>query len=270
MPDNWFRRVAEGVFIDGLYDLLKVVVLSGLIGLAVALWQYFKNRPIDWWGILALFLFVSVVSGFFLRLHRQRTPNTTPEPEEPEDANGSSGFYSRSEMLVSKLSALQQDALSLSMRLLDFIKEQGDPPQPKFTVQQINSMSAEDIKQRILANDKDFDFACEYHFGGHDDIQEGVNTAVKFHTQMMARITLLDPWYEKVRASYELELKDEVERMYNRFCVEGLCDDTLKTSVKGRDARNNVRNISATLWELAFKIKEKEIVIKQTSEPLTD
>jgi hypothetical protein len=261
MPFNWLKRVAEGLFINGLYDVMKVLLIGGLTGLAVALWQYLKHWPIDWWGILSLFLFVLVLSTLLLRLHRQQ-----PEPDSGTEANqaGSiSAFDSRSDLLMSDLSTLQQDALHLSSRLLDFIKEQGDPPEPKYTAQQIHAMSSEQVKQRILANDKDFEFACEYHFGGQEDVHLGTNTAEKLEKKIMMRITVLDPWYDKVRAKFELEYREQVERMYNRFCVEGLCDDDLKTPVQGRTSRETVRDIAATLWELAFKLKEKEVAIKQ-------
>jgi pyruvate/2-oxoglutarate dehydrogenase complex dihydrolipoamide acyltransferase (E2) component len=79
---------------------------------------------------------------------------------------------------------------------------------------------------------------------------------------MMARFMLLDPWYEKVRASYELEFRTEVEKMYNRFSVEGLTDDVLKVPIQGKMGRENIRAIASKLWELAYKMREKGITIE--------
>jgi len=80
MPDNWFRRIAEGVFINGLYDLLKIIFGSAVVALGVALWRVLRHLPVDWWGILALFLFVCVVFMALMRLQRQQPP--APQPIE--------------------------------------------------------------------------------------------------------------------------------------------------------------------------------------------
>jgi len=87
-------------------------------------------------------------------------------------------------------------------------------------------MPTEEMRSLIIAKDKDFDFSCEYHFA---KFRRGApQTADELQKQIMARFTLLDPWYETVRAKYELEYRTEVERMANRFAVEQLSDEILR------------------------------------------
>jgi len=157
---------------------------------------------------------------------------------------------------------LQFDAISLSMKLLEFIEAQGEPPTPKYSKEQIHRMPTEEMRSLIIAKDKDFDFSCEYHFGGN--LEEGApQTADELQKQIMARFTLLDPWYETVRAKYELEYRTEVERMANRFAVEQLSDEILRVPVEGRMSREYIRAIAAKLWEMAYKVREKGIRIEK-------
>jgi hypothetical protein len=163
-------------------------------------------------------------------------------------------------------SSLQMDALGLSAKLLDFIEQQGSPPVPKYTAEEIRSMALSKSRSLIESNDRDYDFACEFHFGGRDEAAQGDWSAVRFQTQMMARISLLDPWYEKVRASYALsKLGEEVKRMRDRFAVEGLVENDLNLPIEGAKARENIKKVAAYLWGLAYKIREKGIYIEDSS-----
>ena len=117
------------------------------------------------------------------------------------------------------------------------------------------------VEQLIRKNNKDFDFACDFYFGGNIT-EGGPKTSEELQKLMMARFMLLDPWYEKVRAKYALEFRDEVERMYNRFSIEGLTDEVLHVPVQGKIGRENIRAIAWKLWELAYKIREKGVSIE--------
>lgn len=165
--------------------------------------------------------------------------------------------------IKSLLSQLQTDALVLSVRLLAFIDAQGPPPKPKYSQEEILRMSSAETKRLILANNRDFDFACEYYYGGNVS-EEGPRTSEELQKLMMARFMLLDPWYEKVRARYALEFGHEVEQMYNRFSIEGFTDDVLRVPVQGKMGRENIRAIASKLWELAYKVREKEVSIKDS------
>jgi hypothetical protein len=160
------------------------------------------------------------------------------------------------------LSPLQQDALFLSTRLLDFIEAQGQPPQPKYTRAEIDRMSSAETERLLRAHDRDFDFACEFHFGG-GNFFDGPRTADELSKLMTARFMLLDPWYEKVRASYDLQFRDEVEQMRNRFSVEGLPDDVLRVPVQGKMGRENIKAIASKLWELSYKLRDREISLEE-------
>ena len=157
---------------------------------------------------------------------------------------------------------LQIDALSLSMRLLDFIDAQGHRPTPKYTREQVQDMSLLQSKRLINSNDKDYDFACEFYFGGADGVVDGVRTASQLETLMLARYRLLDPWYEKVTAAYNLEFRDEVEKMRNRFALEGLSEDVLLVPIIGKMGRENIKAIAGKLWELSHRVREKGVGIE--------
>ncbi|MGB6742390.1 MAG: hypothetical protein WBE38_01950, partial [Terracidiphilus sp.] len=143
-----------------------------------------------------------------------------------------------------------------------FITAQGPPPTPKYTREQIDAMSSSQTKKLIEKKDKDFDFACEFYYGGNIS-EGGPKTADQLHALMMARFMLLDPWYEKVRAGYELEFRSEVEATYNRFALEQLSDEILKVPIQGKMGRENVRAIASKLWELAYKLREKGVKIEE-------
>jgi hypothetical protein len=71
-------------------------------------------------------------------------------------------------------------------------------------------------------------------------------------------------WYQKVAAAYALEFKDKVDKMRNRFVVEGITSDPLLLRVEGKDGEKRIRGIAATLWEFAFKVGEKQIGLVKT------
>jgi hypothetical protein len=166
---------------------------------------------------------------------------------------------SKSDEINTRLSIfapLQLEAVELSDALLSLLKRLGPPPEPKFTREQIDGMSAAETKRLIEAEDGDFAEACEYYFGdGHFQPR----TADGLLNSMMARMYRLWPFYEKVKASYELELAPKVREIWNRFTVEELADDRLILPVDGRDGIKNIKTIAATLWELSYKLSEKTV-----------
>ena len=152
----------------------------------------------------------------------------------------------------------------LSERLLSFLEVQGSPPKPKYTREEIDKMSLAESRRLLDSNDGDYAFACEYHFGQNFD-KGRCETPQQLAALMLARFMLLDPWYEKVRAGYEIEFRQEVEKMNNRFVLEGLSDEILKVPIQGRMGRQNILAIASKLWELAYKFREKGISIEDTS-----
>jgi len=199
------------------------------------------------WGILGQKLRIKSIQSE-LALERQSTERLKGDIYENAQLN----LEYRDKL--GTFSALQWDALSLSLRLLNFIEAQGPPPQPKYSADEVRRMPLD-------MNDKDLDFACEFHFGGNVS-DGGPQTSEELQKLMMARFMILDPWYEKVRASYALEFRSEVERMYNRFSIEGFTDDVLDVPVQGKMGRENIRAIASKLWELAYKVREKGISIE--------
>lgn len=151
---------------------------------------------------------------------------------------------------------LQEDALRLSVELLTYLKRLGPAPAPKYTVQDIEKMTSAQMKVLIDAHDGDFAEACEYHSG---DGKLFVGTGDAYGNQITARWKRLYPWYQKVAASYALEFKDKVEKIRNRFAVEGITDDVLLLPVEGKEGEKHIRAIAMRLWELAFKIGENGI-----------
>jgi hypothetical protein len=150
---------------------------------------------------------------------------------------------------------LQFDALQLSTTLLNFLKRLGPEPPPKYSRDQIAKLSATETKRLIETKDGDFSEACAYHDGDQRifDI-----SADSLYRGMQNRHVRMLPWYEKLRASYALELKSKVEEIRNRFSIEGLSDGVLILPVQDFNGLKNVQLIAAKLWELAFTLEERK------------
>jgi hypothetical protein len=275
------------------WEIIKMCLQVGgalVIPTLYALYEKGRQVPIDWIIILGMlvmsFVLLSLAVWFTSRKNRglseqelnERFAQTRKEIESEVSQIIESKIHvnatairetrpaqvkAAEDPVESSLSQLQTDALMLSVRLLGFIEAQGPPPEPKYTKEEILRMSSAETKNLILANDKDFDFACEYYYGGNVP-EGGPKTSEELQKLMMARFMLLDPWYEKVRARYALEFGSEVEQMYNRFSIEGFTDDVLRVPVQGKMGRENIRAIASKLWELAYKVSEKGISIEDS------
>jgi hypothetical protein len=152
---------------------------------------------------------------------------------------------------------LQIDAIQLSTELLVFLKRLGPPPAPKYTEQEIRAMPSAKMKELINSNDPDFSDACEIFYGQKDPNGPPL-TAAGFARGLAATAKMMNPWYEKVKASYALEFRDKVERLRNRFAVEGLPEDALLTQVEGSQCADRIRYVSSKLWELGYRIAERD------------
>jgi len=149
---------------------------------------------------------------------------------------------------------LQIDAIRLSADLLDFLKRIGPPPSPKYTAEDIEKMTSVQMRSLIDAHDGDFLEACEYYRPGGIPF-----SPTQLESQLTSHMKRLFPWYQRVAASYALELQNKVETMRNRLAVEGMADSIFSLSVEGRDGEKTIRAMAAKLWELAFKLGEKGI-----------
>jgi hypothetical protein len=157
--------------------------------------------------------------------------------------------------------ALQTDALQLSTNLLKFLQQLGPAPTLKYTADDIRNMPPVRSRALVESNDADYAKACEVHFGEDHPISNGSDfylTAEGLHRGIMARYKMMDPWDERLKAAYALgDFGKKVEVLRHRFIVEGLDDDVLQLPITGRDGEKNVRAIAGKLWELSYKIGEK-------------
>lgn len=152
------------------------------------------------------------------------------------------------------LTGLQVDAIRLSSDLLEYLKEIGPPPPPKYTRKDIDEMPSSKIKELWIAGDVDFAEACEYYNCG------AAQTEQALYNQMIGKWKRLYPWYQKMEAGYALRFKERVEELRNRFMLEELTDDAFSLPIEYRDGAKNIRTVAATLWELAYKISEKGVI----------
>jgi hypothetical protein len=150
-------------------------------------------------------------------------------------------------------SPLQKDALQLSTELLRFLKRLGPPPAPKYTEEDLDKMTADQMKVVINAQDGDYLEAFQYYLKW-----DGFTTQA-LANENTARWTRLYPWYQRLAASYALEFKDKVEQLRNRFLVAGITNVVLPSPIEGRDGEKDIRAIAAKLWELAYKAGDKGI-----------
>jgi hypothetical protein len=152
------------------------------------------------------------------------------------------------------VSPLQKDALKLSIELLDFVKQIGPVPAPKYTAEDIANMTASQMKP--LMQDEDFLEALQYY-----QPNEVAFTRTQSEKQLTAYGKRIYPWYQKLEATYALEgFNDKVEKLRNRFLLEGITDDVLLMPIEGKYGVERVRNIASKLWELAYKTGEKGIL----------
>lgn len=269
-----------------LLGVLQSIVATIVMALLIALWQELRHHSIDWYGILAssvlmcIFLFFAIRLGsrqsrglaekeFTEKLEQTRKEITDEVSELIETkmhkVNASSPVDSAMRQIATQpmewLTPLQVDSLRLSMSLLEFLRQLGFPPQPRYTADELHGLPLSRSKELIESNDGAYFEACEYHFGnGHLHIE----TAEGLQNLTMSRFMRLWPWYEKVKASYALDFKDKVERIQHRFTIEGLMDDGLSLPVDGRDGVKNIKAIAAKLWELAYKVEEKGIPVEKS------
>lgn len=160
----------------------------------------------------------------------------------------------------SLLSPLQNDAIRLSTELLKFLDALGPEPTPKYTEYEIQAMPESKRRELIKSKDKDYIESSEYHLGEVNALTSGgpFQTADQLHVSLMAGYRLLNPWYESVTASYELQFKEKIGRLRNQFIVEKIADDdVLLVPVQGKKGPEVVRTMAAKLWELAYKVGEK-------------
>ncbi|MGD0415278.1 MAG: hypothetical protein ABSA80_08005 [Terriglobales bacterium] len=130
-----------------------------------------------------------------------------------------------------RLDPLQSDAIQLSGELLDFLRRLGPPPDPKYTSEDIEKMTSAQMKTLINAKDGDFLEAVEYYRPG-----EVAFTREGLENQPTSKWTRLLPWYQKLEATYSLEgFKDKVERLRNRFLLEGMTDNAFLMPIEGKN-----------------------------------
>jgi len=152
-------------------------------------------------------------------------------------------------------SALQWDALQLADDLAEFLKELGPAPAPKYSYEEIQRMPLAESRRLIEENDGDYAEACEYHNGKGSMrlTQEGLYKQLASHNLRMW------PWYDKVQASYEERFAPKVQSVQRQFVIATIPADALGVAIGGPDGTKNIRAIASKLWELAYKLKEKEL-----------
>jgi hypothetical protein len=156
------------------------------------------------------------------------------------------------------LTTIQVDAIKLASELLGLLNEMGTPPAPKWTTREIYKMPSDEMDRLTRSNDPDFIEACEMASNSNGLFR----LAEQGYTpQEIARCTRLFPYYDKLRARYELEFRQRIETMRNRLSVEGVSDGNgLLLQVEGKHAIQNIRAIASNLWKMAYTISERKSV----------
>jgi hypothetical protein len=153
-------------------------------------------------------------------------------------------------------SQLQRDAISLSFALLDFLKQVGPPPPPKYTRDELDNMPSTVMRRLIDAQDGDFLEAMAFHHG--DDRVFGV-TGEGVYNNVATRLTRLLPWYQKVKHQYELEFADKMKRISNRIGAEGITKGELLTDIGWWDSLDGIHSKASVLWNTAYELAERQI-----------
>jgi hypothetical protein len=222
-------------------------------------WQMPVTLPHWPWLLLALGLFILGLGSSGYTLYRSlRTPplRYTPPLELDEVAREGVAFQNKlielGRSIDGILTPLQTEAIQLSTKLLEFVKELGEPPPPKYTREQFDNMHSGEMKKLCNAHDGDWLEAVEYYGNG-----QFLLTQQGYSSEIVARCNRLLPWYEKVKARYALEFKEKVETLSYRFAVEAVSDGKLLVPIQGRDGIKNIRAVASKLWELSYTVAEK-------------
>jgi hypothetical protein len=286
---SFANNLAAGAVWDGIKQLWGPVVLAGI----VAVWEKVKHGSLDWFAIGGMFLVASLLAFLSFSKPKQSSEGkpqqwkpawqklqwanaererlqgevrrwkemyeSTANPEITEEMRQSVAYQNKlielGRSIEGILNPLQIEAIQLSAELLTFLKRLGPPPTPKYSAKDIENMPTAQMDALVRAEDGDFAEACEYYQG---DGQLFIQTANSYSNKITARWKRLLPWYQKLAASYALELKDKVETMRNRFIIEGFTDEVLLLPIEGKGGEKRVRAIAAKLWELAYRVGEKE------------
>ncbi len=150
---------------------------------------------------------------------------------------------------------LQLEAVHLAEELISFLREVGPPPAPRYTFEEIQRMSSAQTRKLIEENDGDFAEACEFYAG------KGTMrlTTEGLYKQLKSYNLRMWPWYDKVADLYEERFRAKVESLKRRFTIEGIPADSLLIPVTGPQGPPNIASIIAQLWELAYKVKGKDL-----------
>jgi len=255
MPDNekGLKHFLLGILQNAIWDGVKKAIGGGAVSaLGVAVYEYLRHRSIDWWGILALFIFTI----FILTWRTKSSRKTTSKDEHTQVSQQLRPPEQRileSPLDAFSLESLKTDALETADQLLAMLDRLGPAPLPKYTKEQLDRMSSAQRDTLLRSDDGDYAEACEFYDGGHWFQQTEQAMRNKINTKW---IRLL-PWFEKVRASYDLRFASTVEQLRNRFTIEGILSDDLRLTVFGKDSEATIRIIALKLRELAYKVGEK-------------
>ena len=155
------------------------------------------------------------------------------------------------EAQLSVLTPLQLEAVQLSTDLLKFVESFGQPPPPKYTNDQINNMTSDEMGRLIKANDGDFAEAYEFHKG-----DGGAFAQHHFRWESSWRTSEGSGPGTKSAGRLCLTVQRGRRTHAYPFAVEGLADDGLLLPVDGRDGVKNIKTIASRLWGIR-QIKSK-------------
>ncbi len=182
-----------------------------MVTLASAIWQYVKHRPVDWWGMAMLGVFVAVLWIVLLKWQGRREPITktdqSPEqlPHKAELERCKSDLYEsaksnleyreerdrsdeerrRLQEQLEVFTPLQLDAFRLAKDLINFLHDMGNRPEGR--------------PQSAFPNTRE---------GLEDFLNE--------------RTAIPRPWLEKLRHRYAKNYAARVKKMVHEFGEQNL------------------------------------------------
>jgi hypothetical protein len=158
-------------------------------------------------------------------------------------------------------SPLQMDALQLSHDLMNYLIRMGGPPAPKYSLEDIERMSLAESKRLIETADGDYEDSMYFYYGDTHSHPRSTNPDAVARA-ITVRMRRLVPFYDKVRAGFELEFAERVKQLSNRLTLNGMADDRLALPIDGRRSVANIRTIAAALWEVAYKLAERKVPLE--------
>lgn len=183
VQNSTLKGIWSGILSNAAWEWIKALGGGLATSLAQALSQYLRHRPVDWWGILALGAFSTLVFGILL--WRIQKPNTVSNPTAHRDHKSTLDESVPADPCVGLFSPLQLEAFQLAKDIRNFLANLEPIPPADYSTE---SRKLETLSERI-AWSKRLDSMLRLNFDERTktvELKLGANNIQMNHTAIIA------------------------------------------------------------------------------------